>query len=467
MGLAVKRKPFDMLHGPIWNKIPQFALPVAATAILGQLFNAADIAVVGNFTGSLRTISVAAVSTNSAIIGLIVNLFIGISLGANVTIAHAIGQGNDKAVGKAVHTAIVMALVGGVFAAILGELIAAPLLGRLHTPEDVFPLALLYLRIYFVGLPVILLYNFEAAIFRSIGETKIPLIALISSGILNVLLNLFFVAVLHMTVDGVAMATVLSNAVSAAILYCFLRRTKKEVHVEPKALRIDTESMKRILRIGLPAGMQSAVFSIANIIIQSAINSLGTIVMAASGAAFNIEIITYDILNSFSQACTTFVGQNFGAGEIKRCRKTLALCLAEGITVLAAAVMLILTFGKQLLSIFNNDPQVVDVGYIRLVTLMIAHIFSLCYEVISGYLRGFGISLPPAILTMVGVCGVRLSWIHWVFPQSPNFQTIMIVFPISLAITALLMLSAVLWYRPSKKYSAMQRCEIEHTEAQL
>lgn len=459
-----QRKQLDMLRGPIWNKIPRFALPVAATAILGQLFNAADIAVVGNFTGELRTISVAAVSTNSAIIGLIVNLFIGISLGANVTIAHAIGRGDDEAVGKAVHTSIIMALLGGVFAAILGELIAAPLLGRLRTPEDVFPLALLYLRIYFAGLPVILLYNFEAAIFRSVGETKIPLIALTSSGVLNVLLNLFFVAVLHMTVDGVAIATVLSNAVSAAILYYFLRHTKKAVRVEPKALRIDVGSMRRILRIGLPAGVQSAVFSVANIIIQSAINSLGTVVMAASGAAFNIEIITYDILNSFSQACTTFVGQNFGAGEIKRCKKTLVLCLVEGILSLAVAIALILFFGKQLLAIFNNDPQVVEVGYIRLVTLMIAHIFSLCYEVISGYLRGFGISLPPAILTMIGVCGVRLSWIYWVFPRYPTFQTIMTVFPISLAVTALLMLAAALWYRPSKRYSAVGHREAERTE---
>lgn len=466
MESAAERKQLDMLHGPIWNKIPQFALPVAATAILGQLFNAADIAVVGNFTGDLRTISVAAVSTNSAIIGLIVNLFIGISLGANVTIAHAIGQGNHRAVEKAVHTAIVMALLGGVLAAIIGELIAAPLLSRLHTPEDVLPLALLYLRIYFAGLPVILLYNFEAAIFRSVGQTKIPLIALTASGVLNVLLNLFFVAVLHMTVDGVAIATVISNAVSAAILYIFLRRTREAVHVEPKALRIDIESMKRILSIGLPAGVQSAVFSIANIIIQSAINSLGTVVMAASGAAFNIEIITYDILNSFSQACTTFVGQNFGAGKIRRCKKTLALCLAEGITVLAAAIVLILFFGKQLLAIFNNDPQVVEVGYIRLTILMIAHVFSLCYEVISGYLRGFGISLPPAILTMIGVCGVRLSWIYWVFPKSPNFRTIMVVFPISLAVTALFMLIAALCYRPSKKYASMQSSEAGKAKAQ-
>ena len=441
-----------MLHGPIWSKLPRFALPIAATAILGPLFNAADIAVVGNFTGDLRTASVAAVSATSSIIGLVVNLFIGISLGANVTIAQAVGRDDRQTVGKTVHTAIVMAVVGGILAAVLGELAAAPLLRALRTPADVFPLSLLYLRIYFAGLPVILLYNFEGAIFRSVGETRLPLVVLMLSGVLNVILNLFFVAVLRRTVDGVAIATVISNAASAVILYRCLRRTDKAVHVEPGQLRIDRGSMKRILRIGFPAGVQSTVFSVANIIIQGAINSLGTVVMAASGAAFNIEIITYDILNSFSQACTTFVGQNYGAGEIGRCKKTLVLCLGEGIAALAVAIALILPLGKPLLSIFNSDPQVVDVGYIRLVTLMIAHMFSLCYEVLSGYLRGFGISLVPAVLTMAGVCGIRLSWIYFVFPKNPTFQTIMAVFPISLAATALLMLIAVLCCRPSRRF---------------
>lgn len=454
METAKERKQLDMLHGPIWDKIPKFALPIAATAILGQLFNAADIAVVGNFTGDLRTASVAAVSATSAIIGLVINLFIGISLGANVTIAYAVGQRDEQAVSRAVHTAIVLAVLGGLLAATVGELIAAPLLEALRTPDEVFPLALLYLRIYFAGLPVIMLYNFEAAIFRSVGETKIPLMALTLSGILNVILNLFFVAILHMTVDGVATATVIANAVSAAILYYKLRRTDRVIRVSPKALRIDVKSMKRMLRIGLPAGLQSAVFSVANIIIQSAINSLGTIVMAASGASFNIEIITYNILNSFSQACTTFVGQNYGAGDVKRCKRTMLLCLLEGAIALALAIALILPFGKQLLSVFNNDPQVIDVGYIRLVTLMTAHIFSLCYEVLSGYLRGFGISVLPAVLTMVGVCGTRLSWIYWVFPKSQTFQTIMAVFPISLALTALLMLIAVLCCRPARRFAA-------------
>ena len=442
-----------MLHGPIWNKLPRFALPVAATAILEQLFNASDVAVVGNFTGAERTAAVAAVGANSPIIGLIVNLFIGIALGANVVIAHAIGQGAEEDVHKAVHTSVLVSLLGGGLVAVLGELIASPLLGMLNVPADGFPLALLYLRIYLAGMPVILLYNFEAAIFRSVGETRIPLAALAASGVLNVALNLFFVAVLHMTVNGVAIATVISNAVSAALLWRRLRRTDKVIRLEPRQLRMEGKMLLRILRIGLPAGVQSAVFALSNIVVQAAINSLGTVVMAASSAAFNIEFITYEILKSFSQACTTFVGQNYGAGELRRCKRTLALCLAEGIVTLAAAIAVILFFGKDLLSIFNSDPEVVETGYIRLTMIMMAHSFSLLYEVMSGYLRGFGISLTPALLTILGVCGTRVAWIRLVFPHSQTFRTIMTAYPISLSLTALMVFIALLCYHPARRFS--------------
>ena len=450
------KKQLDMLHGSIWNKIPQFALPVAATAILEQLFNASDVAVVGNFTGADRTIAVAAVGANSPLISLIVNLFIGIALGTNVVIAHAIGHGNREDVHNAVHTSVLLSLLGGALVALVGELIAAPVLGLLNVPEDVFPLALLYLRIYLAGMPVILLYNFEAAICRSMGETRIPLIALATSGVLNVALNLFFVAVLRMTVNGVAIATVISNAVSSALLFHRLRKTEREIHLEPKQLRIDAEMLRWILRIGLPAGIRSAVFAVSNIVIQSAINSLGTVVMAASSAAFNIEIITYDILNSFSQACTTFVGQNFGAGELRRCRKTLALCIIEGMIALAVAITALLLFGKSLLAIFNSDPEVVKTGYIRLMMVMLSHSFSLLYEVMSGYLRGFGISLAPALLTMLGVCGIRIAWIQFVFPQNRTFRTIMAAYPISLCATMLLILLALIAYRPSRRFAGLR-----------
>lgn len=442
-----------MLNGPIWNKLPQFALPVAATAILGQLFNAADIAVVGNFTGAGKTVAVAAVGANSAVIGLIISLFIGIALGSNVVIAHAIGRRDSDAVQRAVHTSVVVAVIAGIIVGLLGQLIAAPLLGLLNVPDEVFPLALLYLRIYLVGLPVILLYNFEAAIFRSVGETRVPLIALTLSGILNVVLNLFFVAVLNMSVSGVAIATVISNVVSSVILFVKLRRTELDIRLDPKKLRIDLPILRRILAIGLPAGVQSSLFSVSNIVIQSAINSLGTVVMAASSAAFNIEILTFDIIDAFSQTCTTFVGQNYGAGKIDRCKKTLKLCMLEGLAALVLAIAILLFFGKPLLSIFNNDPEVVETGYIRLMYVMFSHIFNLLYNVMSGYLRGFSISLAPAILTMLGVCGVRIAWIHYVFPLSPTFKTIMIAYPVSLGITVLMISAALLYCRPSKRFA--------------
>lgn len=267
-------------------------------------------------------------------------------------------------------------------------------------PDEVYPLALLYIRIYLIGMPAILLYNFEAAIFRSIGETRVPLLALTVAGVLNVILNLFFVIVLHMTVNGVAIATVLSN-----------------------------------------------------VVIQSAINSLGTAVIAASSAAYNIEVFAYDVLNSFSQACTTFVGQNYGAGKIGRCKRTLALCLVEDAIASALSIVLILFAGRFLLSIFNNDPEVIELGYTRLVIIFIAYIFSMMYEVMSGYLRGFGISVVPAVITTVGVCVVRIIWINVVFPMNRTFQTIMTAFPVSLALTAVGIFIALIIYWPSRRFA--------------
>lgn len=453
MEKELKKQKLDMLNGSIWNKLPVFALPIAATGILEQLFNASDIAIVGNFAQTDKTAAVAAVGANSPIIGLILNLFIGIALGANVVIANAVGRDDKQTVQKAVHTSMVVSVIGGVLVAIIGEIIAEPLLTALNVPDDVLELALLYLRIYFLGIPVILLYNFEAAIFRSIGETKMPLIALTLSGILNVLLNLFFVIVLKMSVNGVATATVLANVVSAGILYIKLIKSDKYIKVEFKKLRIAGKVFAKIMQIGLPAGIQSAVFAVANIVIQGAINSLGTTVIAASSAAFNIEIIAYNVMNSFSQACTTFVGQNFGANKIDRCKKTLFLCLIEDAIASGTAILIVLITGKFLLSIFNNNPEVIEIGYTRLVIIFIAYIFSMLYEVMSGYLRGFGFSLVPAILTTVGVCVLRIIWINTVFPANRNFVTIMTAYPVSLATTAVLIFIALIIYRPSKRFA--------------
>lgn len=446
-GLAI-----DILNGSMWDKILRYALPVAATGILGQLFNASDIAIVGNFTQGDTVAAVAAVGANGPVIGLLLNIFIGIALGANVVIANAIGRGDKETVSRAVHTSIVAAVLGGIIVGLLGQLLAKPVLSMLQVPEDVFPLALKYMRIYLLGLPVIFLYNFEAAIFRSAGDTKTPLIALALSGVLNVILNLFFVIVLNKTVDGVAIATVLANVVSSVVLLCRLLRSKLFIHVEFKDLRIDWKILWRILKIGVPAGIQGAVFSLSNIVVQSAINSLGKVTMAASSAAFNVEIMAYYILNSFGQACTTFVGQNYGAGQIDRCRKALKLCLIESVIATACAVCIALLSGKYLIALFNNDPEVIRLGMVRLKFIFMSYIFSTIYDCMSGYMRGFGISLTPALLTIFGVCGTRIIWIYMVFPMSQTFETIMQVYPISLAINMVLIFCALIITRPSKRY---------------
>lgn len=453
-------KHIDMTTGSLWRNIPLFAFPVAATSILEQLSNLIATVIIGNFSGDQGTLAMAAVGSNVPLTSLMLNLFIGMSLGSNVVIANAIGRNDQNMVKRAVHTSILMALVGFIVIA-LGEIFAEPMLAALNVPAETMPLASLYLRVFLLSMPSILLYNFEAAIFRSIGDTKVPLAALAVSGVLNVLLNLFFVIVLHMTVNGVAIATVAANAVSAALLYVRLTRTDKCVRVERKALRIDGASLKRILSIGLPAGVQSAVFSFANIVIQSAINTLGTVAIAASSAAFNVEILAYDVLNSFSQACTTFVGQNYGAGQIKRCKKTMQLSFLEGAIATFVSVVVLLLSARSLLAIFNSDPEVIAIGYIRLATILPAYVFCLIYEILSGYLRGFGISLAPALLTMLGVCGIRIAWVKFVFPMSMTFQTVMWVYPISLGVTAVLILCAVLIYRPSRRFAGLETEEEE------
>lgn len=453
MAKTKRDKALNMLSGSMWDKILLYALPVAATGILGQLFNASDIAVVGNFAPGDTVSAVAAVGANGPVIGLVLNLFIGIALGANVVIANAIGRGDHETVSRAVHTSIVASVLGGLLITLFGELFAVSVLEMLNVPEEVLPLAAKYMRIYLIGMPVILLYNFESAIFRSAGDTKTPLAALAISGVLNVLLNLFFVIVMRMTVEGVAIATVTANAISSALLMRKLIKSELLVKIELKKLKISWPILGRILKIGVPAGIQGAVFSLSNIVIQSAINSLGKIVMAASSAAFNIEIMAYYILNSFGQACTTFVGQNYGAAQIDRCRKAFKLCLIEGVIATACAVGITLISGKFLLSLFNNDPEVIRLGFIRLEFIFASYIFSTFYDGMSGYLRGFGISLTPALLTMLGVCGIRVLWVATVFPKNPCFETIMQVYPISLAVNAVLIFTALMIIRPAKKYA--------------
>lgn len=444
----------DMIDGSLGDKIIKYAIPLAVTGVLQQLFNAADLAVVGHFSGKE---AMAAVGSNAPVIGLLVNLFVGISLGSNVVIARSIGQKDQESISKAVHTSVIVALLGGLFLTLLGEGLAPEIVRMLDVPGEVYPLAIKYLRIYLAGMPVILLYNFESAIFRSCGNTQTPLFALVISGVLNVALNLFFVLGFGMDVDGVATATVLSNLVSSAILFAALMRTELSVKIDLRKLRVHGDMLVQILKIGIPAGVQGMIFSFANIIIQSAVNSLGTTVMAASSAAFNLEVFAYYIMNSFGQACTTFVGQNYGAGKGGRCLKTLKLCLVQSLISTAAVSGLILLFSHPLLSIFNTDPEVISTGRIRLEYIFFAYLFSFAQEVLSGYLRGFGVSFIPAACAVIGICGVRLTWIFTVFRQRPSFPTIMQVYPLSLGVTAAVILAVTLCMRPSRRYVVPNR----------
>ena len=446
----------SMTEGSLWNKILGFAFPLALTGILQQMFSAADIAVVGQFTGELGEACMAAVGANTPIVSFIINGFLGISLGTNVVIANAVGRKDADTVRKAVHTSLIVAVIAGVIAALHGQLIAEPLLRSQNISDEAVDMAILYFRIYVGGLPVILLYNFEAAIFRGIGNTKLPFIALVASGIVNVGMNIFFVLVLHRTVDGVATATVISNLLSSIILLVCLKKSKTDARFEMKQLRIDKPVLKLIMKIGIPASIQSCVFSSANILIQSAINSLGTVVAAASSAAFNLEIFSYYCLNSFGQACTTFTGQNFGAWKLDRCKKSLKLCLLEGIITEGLMVAMLLIAGRSMLSVFTSNPELIEIGYIRVLFITTAHLFSLFYDVMSGYMRGFGISLSPALVTMCCICGIRFVWIYTVFEYFHSFTSIMAVYPISLGVNAIAIFILLMIKRPAKKHESQE-----------
>ena len=428
-----------MIHGSLGDKIIRFALPVAATGILQQLFNAADIAVIGRFVGKE---AMAAVGSNNSLIGLMVTMFGGIAMGANVVIARSTGQANREGIRNAVHTSILIAFVGGMIMTIIGELIARPLLHWMGVPEEIFGEALRYIRIYFAGLPVIFLYNFESAIFRSQGDTRTPLICLTISGVLNVVMNVFFVVVLHMTVDGVALATVLANLISSGLLLVMLMRSQSAIRVQWSGFSYQPRVIGTILRIGAPAGLQGMVFSLSNLCIQSAINSLGADVIAASAAAFNVEIFAYFVLNSFGQACTTFVGQNRGAGDLERCRKATRICMGQDMIFTAVISVLILLSGHALLRIFNTDPEVVRLGYTRILILISAELVNVVIEILSGAMRGHGQSLIPAVVSLAGICGVRIIWVYTVFPFSRTFNTIMAAYPISWTITAVVLVVA-------------------------
>ena len=424
----------DMTQGSLWDKILLFAIPVAVTAILQQLYNTADIAVAGRMVG---TNAEAGIGNNAPVIALIVSLFQGISLGANVTIATAIGAEEHKHVHDAVHTAFLFSLVAGVVFALLTQVFVAPLMAALGVPAEVMPDAISYLRIYLLGLPVIFLYDFEAAILRSVGDTWSPLRALAVSSALNLALDLLAAGPLAMGTAGLAVATVIGNAVAAAILMHHLLHKDTDIRLDLRELRFDRWALRRIISIGLPAGIQGSLFSVANIVIQGAVNSFGSTVIAGGSASASLEAIDYYIINAFGQAATTFIGQNNGAGKQDRCNRTLRLTLTECFLVCGSIIVSIIVFGRSLIGIFNPDPAVIDAGYIRVCFIVGAHFFSILIENFSGYLRGYGISLPPAVWTFFSIVVVRLAYVWLFFPAHHTYEVLLAVYPITLGLNAL------------------------------
>ena len=433
------KKSIDMTSGALWNKILLFTLPLAASSILQQLFNSVDTAVVGRFASSQ---ALAAVGSNSSLISLMINLFIGISLGSNVVIAHYIGQKSEKNIHAAVHTAIVVAILSGVFVMILGQFIAKPVLLLMGTPEDVIDLAVLYLRIYLIGMPFIMLYDFGSSILRSTGDSKRPLYSLIVAGIVNTVLNLILVIVFKLGVSGVAIATVISNVVSSSIVMVILMHESEPIRLDVRKLTIVPRELKKILTIGVPAGLQGMVFSIANVCIQSTINSFGSATIAGSAAALNYEFFSYFMVSAFAQATVTFTSQNFGAGEYDRCRKIYHISMAFAL-LSCGLLSAVFVLGKgKFLGFYSTDPDVLYYAEQRLIIATTLELLTAVYEISAGAMRGLGHSLLPAIITVVGSCVLRLIWISTVCKVFHEFWVLIIIYPISWIVTGIIMVIA-------------------------
>ena len=416
----MKGKNQNMLQGPLLGSIISYTIPIILTSILQLLFNAADLVVVGRFCGS---ISVAAVGATGSITALIVNLFVGLSVGAGVTVAHGVGSREDEVVHRTVHTAIPMALVSGAVLTVLGILLSETLLTMMGTPANVLRLSSVYMKIYFAGITFTMVYNFAASILRAVGDTKSPLVFLTIAGVINVLLNLVFVTVLHMNVAGVALATTISQAFSAIAMVVVLMKRTDAAKLCLKKMRFYKVQMAKMIRIGLPAGIQSSLFSISNVMIQSSVNSFGDILMSGNAAAQNIEGFLYVSLNAFHQTAVNFIGQNVGAKQYSRVKKIVWTCLALAMAVGLGMGLLLYGFGESLLSIYITDSaEAIAWGLVRM--KVICRFYYLCglMDVSTGALRGLGASVSPMIISVLGVCGIRIGWIATIF-QIPRFHT--------------------------------------------
>lgn len=429
----------DMLRGPLWNKILLFAIPVAISSVLQQLFNSVDMAVVGRFASSQ---ALAAVGSNGAVIGLLVNLFVGLSVGANVIIARYIGSSEPEKVNDAVHTAMAVSVVSGVVLLLIGVTAARHILVLMDAPHDVIDLATLYLRIFFLGMPFAMVYNFGAAVLRCIGDTRRPLYCLIFAGVVNVCLNVVMVVVFQMSVAGVAIATVVSQIISACMITVLLVRERSVVRLDLRRLRVNARELLMMIKIGMPAGLQGIVFSLSNVCIQSELNTYGSSVIAGSAAALNFEIFSFFTVMAFCQAAVTFTSQNFGARKFDRCKRvyflSMAFCVAVAAVMAAASVL----FRGFFIGLYTTDGDVAMYASKRILCVMSFHFLTATYEVTAAAMRGIGWSMTPAVITVFGTCVLRLFWVFSVAKMFRGYEILLAVYPLSWLLTGSIMIGA-------------------------
>lgn len=437
----------DMLHGSLLDKILIFSIPLALSMMLQQLFNSADVAVVGRFDSPQ---AMAAVGSNGAAINLFVNLFVGLSIGTNVLVANLIGVGAKEKIHDAVHTSIFMALISGIFLLLAGIIVARPLLTIMNTPDDIMELAVLYFRIYFTGMPFIMVYNFASAVLRSMGDSKRPLLCLAVGGVVNVILNLILVIGFKMGVSGVAIATVISNVISSFMSMNYLMKETEPFTFRFRDLVLKKEYVIPMLKIGLPAGLQGMLFSISNVTIQTAINGLGSYASAGSAAALNYDFFTYYVCAAFTQAVVTFTSQNFGAKNYERCRKVYRLTMMSALFFNGLVCLGCYVFRDFLISFFTNDPEVMKYGNIRMIYAVSFLWMCNLYEISGGALRGMGHSTLPAVIILLGCCVLRIVWVYSVFQIYGTFEILMLVYPVSWLVTAIVTL--FMYYRIRRNF---------------
>lgn len=439
---AAERRPpaarnngqIDMLNGPLAGKILLFALPLIASGILQQSFNAVDVAIIGRYSSAN---AIAAVGSNGPIISILVNLFLGIAVGANVVIANFLGQRNHDGVRRSISTVLMVALASGILLLLLGVTLARPILEAMNAPAEVIDLAAEYLRIFFCGMPFMMVYNFGSAIMRSVGDTRRPFYALLIATVVNLVLDLLFVAVFDMGVAGVAWATVIANGVNAAIMVIFLVKLPDPMTLNFRSRRFSTPVFRKMLAIGLPAGLQGMIFSISNIFIQSTINSYGAAAIAGSAAALTFEAYCYFIIASFAASAIAFVGQNYGAGQYDRCKRVWGTCTLFAVLFCGAANALIVIFADQCIGIITTDPAVVEFAKERLYTVLMFQAIAASYEVSGSYMRGLGYSITPMVLTIFGTCILRLGWVYVYRGIDSSFISLLSIYPISWTITGI------------------------------